>query len=105
MSKHTFTSSLLVSNYNKDGVPRLRVSVTTKDYKFMAYSQPDGELRYLRRMILKRTSGETITMDYPRISKGTTNGKYTPHYITVSANDVKKHGFKPKEPVVVQVEW
>jgi hypothetical protein len=44
-------------------------------------------------------------MDYPRISKGTTTGKYTPHYITVSASDVKKYGFKPREPVAVHIEW
>lgn len=102
MSEHSFTSKLLVSNYNKDGVPRLRVSITTRDYDFISYN---GEVKYLRKMILKRADGQTIAMDYPRISKGTTTGKYTPHYITVSASDVKKYGFKPREPVAVHIEW
>ncbi len=102
MGKHYFTSQLLVSNYNKEGVPRLRVSVPTSDYRFMSYN---GEVKYLRKMTLGRTNGQKVVMQYPRISKGTTNGKYTPHYITVSAKDVKQYGFKAKEPVTVTVEW
>lgn len=102
MGEHFFTSKLLVSNWNKSGVPRLRVTVRTRDYEYISYN---GEVKYLRRMIVKRTDGQTVTMDYPRISKGTTYGKYTPHYITVPASDVKKYGFKPNEPVAVTIEW
>ena len=109
MTAHSFTSKLLVSNWNKSGIPRLRVSLYTRDYEFICFN---GEVKYLRRMILKRPSGQVVTCEYPRISKGTTsrspkNGSkgYTPHYITVSADDVKKYGFKPNEPVEVTVEW
>ena len=102
MGQHTFTSKLLVSNWNKSGIPRLRVSVQTKEYDFISY---EGEVKYLRKMTVRRTSGQEIEMDYPRISKGTTQGKYTPHYITISASDVKKYDFKPNEPVSVKVEW
>lgn len=102
MSEHSFTSHLLVSNYNKSGIPRLRVSVTTRDYEFISYN---GDVKYLRRMTLKRANGQVVVMDKPRLSKGTTQGKYTPHYISVSAKEVKKYGFKPKEPVAVHIEW
>ena len=102
MTTHSFTSKLLVSNWNKSGIPRLRVSVHMRDYEFICYN---GEVKYLKKMILRRPSGEVITTEYPRLSKGTSNGKYAPHYITVSASDVKKYGFKPNEPVAVTVEW
>lgn len=105
MSEHSFTSHLLVSNYNSSGIPRLRVSLTTRDYEFIRAMSNGEEVKYLRRMMVKRGNGQVITMDYPRISKGTTQGKYTPHYITVSASDVKKYGFRPKEPVAVRIEW
>ena len=98
----SFTSKLLVSNWNKSGIPRLRVSVKTRDYEFISYR---GEVKHLHKMVLKRTNGEIVTMDYARISKGTKQGKYTPHYITVSADDVKKYDFKPNEAVSVYVEW
>lgn len=99
---HYFTSQLLVSNKNKSGIPRLRVSLKTNDYAFICYKK---EVKFLRKMTLKRTSGEVVELDYPRISKGSKNGQYIPHYITVSAEDVKKYGFQPKEPVEVTVEW
>lgn len=102
MSEHTFTSKLLVSNWNKNGVPRLRVSVRKRDYEFITYN---GEVRYLTKMMLRRTSGEVITIDYPRISKGTSTGGYAPHYITIPAKDVIKYGYKPNEPVAVKIEW
>ena len=100
--EHSFTSKLLVSNWNKSGVPRLRVSVRTRDYEFISYN---GDVKYLRKMTVRRTNGEEIVMEYPRISKGTTYGGYTPHYITVPATDVKKYGFEPNEPVAVKIEW
>ena len=100
--QHYFVSKLLVSNWNKKGIPRLRISVKTRDYEFIS---ANGEVRYLRKMTIKRGDGQTILVDYPRISKGTTQGKYTPRYITISASDVKKYGFKPNEPVAVQIEW
>lgn len=102
MSTHSFTSKLLVSNWNKSGIPRLRVSVRKRDYEFICYN---GEVKYLRKMIIKRPSGQIVTTEYPRISKGTSTGKYAPHFITVSANDVKKYGFQPNEPVAVTIEW
>ncbi len=102
MSTHSFTSKLLVSNWNKSGIPRLRVTVHKCDYDFICYQE---EVRYFKKMILKRTSGEIVETLGPRLSKGATTGKYAPHYITVSADDVKKHGFKPNEPVAVTVEW
>lgn len=102
MGIHNFTSKLLVSNWNKQGIPRLRVSLHIRDYEFITY---EGDVKYLRKMTILRTNGQVVEMDYPRISKGTQNGKYVPHYITVSADDVKTYGFKPNEPVSVTVEW
>ena len=102
MGKHNFTSNLRVSNWNKSGIPRLRVSLKTSDYNWIC---ANGEVKYLRKMTLVRKTGQQIEKGYPRISKGTTTGKYTPHYITVSAPDVKKYGFQPNEPVKVYLEW
>jgi len=102
MTTHSFTSKLLVSNYNKSGIPRLRVSLYTRDYEFICYN---GEVRNLRKMIIKRPSEQVVKIDYPRISKGTSSGAYTPHYITIPATDVKKYGFQPNEPVAVTIEW
>lgn len=100
--EHSFTSNLLVSNWNKSGIPRLRVSLRTRDWQFITYQ---GDVTHLTKMTIKRSDGEVIVMDYARISKGSKQGKYTPHYITVSANDVKKYKFAPNEPVAVTVEW
>lgn len=80
MSTHTFTSKLLVSNWNKSGVPRLRVSVHTRDYEFITYG---GEVRFLTKMLVKRPNGQVVRIDSPRLSKGTSNGKYAPHYICI----------------------
>ena len=102
MGEHSFTSKLLVSNWNKSGIPRLRVAVRKRDYEFISYN---GEVKYLKKMIIRRTNGQTITMEDSRISKGTTYGGYTPHFITVSASNVKRYNFRPNEPVAVKIEW
>ena len=99
---HPFTSQFLVSSKNKEGAPRLRISVPIDDYRFITYLK---DVTFLRRMTLTRPTGEVVVLDYPRISKGTTYGNYTPHFISISADDVAKYGFKPKEPVHVVVEW
>lgn len=102
MMEHYFASELLVSNYDKKGTPRLRVSLRTRDYKFMS---PNGDLVHLVEMILKRQNGDLVKLEYPRISKGTSQGNYTPHYINVPTTEVEKYGFKPNEPVAVTVKW
>lgn len=102
MPTHNFTSELRLSNWNKKGVPRLRVSVKTADYHWIC---ANGEVRYLRKMILTRKSGEVVVLNYPRISKGTSTGKYSPHYITIPAPDVKQYNFQRNEPVKVELEW
>lgn len=80
----------------------MRIPIKTEHYNYISYQK---EVKFLRRMTLKCPGREPIILDYPRISKGTTYGKYTPHFITVSASDVRKYGFKVKEPVRVVVEW
>ena len=103
MKQHQFASKLLLTGRNKNGTPRLRVSIGTRDYEFITYTEPD--LKYLSSMILKRTNGQEIKIAYPRISKGTTMGKYTPHYISVRTEDVKAYDLQVNEPVMVQIEW
>ena len=101
--KHYFASKLLVSNWGKKGYPRLRVSLKTRDWEFI---NANGEVTFLKKMtIIRGETGQQITFYDSRISKGSKQGKYTPHYITISAKDVKKYGFKPTESVAVTVEW
>lgn len=100
--QHYFASKLLVSNIGKKGIPRLRVSLKTRDWEFIS---ANGEVIFLDRMTVKRANGQIVEVDAPRISKGSKQGKYTPHYITISATKVKKYGFYPNEPVAVTIEW
>lgn len=102
MTTHTFTSKLLVAGKAKDGNNRLRVSLGIRDYEFVSY---DKEMLYFENMNVKRTTGETFDVKYPRISKGTKLGKYTPHYITIPYDVVLEHDLKVYEPVVVTLEW
>lgn len=102
MKQHQFASKLLLTGRNKNGVPRLRVSIGKRDYEFITYNEP---VKYLNNMIIKRTNGQEIKIPYPRISKGTTMGKYTPHYITVRVEDVQTYNLQVNEPVMVQIEW
>lgn len=103
MRSHYFDSHLLVSNRNnKSGIPRLRISIPIRSYEFICNN---GEVKFLRGMHVTRANGQVVFMKYPRISKGSKQGNYVPHYITISAKDVQTYGFQPKESVHVVVEW
>ena len=102
MGEHTFTSRLLLTGKTKNGRSRLRVSVGIRDYEYITHNE---DVVYFTDMEIKRSNGEIVKVHYPKISKGSTLGSYTPHYITVPIEDVINNDLKVKEPVVVKVKW